>query len=57
MFADLVGISERAVRSFNLPQTLIGGCAYIDRAEGLKQIGAGMKRRNQPPTRRGQRRR
>jgi hypothetical protein len=36
----------------NVPTTYIGGVAYVDRGASLKQIGAGVKRRNEPARRR-----
>jgi hypothetical protein len=51
-FAGDVGLSEKTVRRMNLPTTYIGCVAYIDRDEALKQIGACVKRRNEPPARR-----
>jgi hypothetical protein len=35
----------------NVPTTYIGGVAYVDRGASLKQIGAGVKRRKEPPAR------
>jgi hypothetical protein len=51
-FAGEVGLSERSVIRMNLLTKFIGCVAYVDRDEGLKKIGAGMKRRNEPPRRR-----
>jgi hypothetical protein len=54
-FADELGLSEKTVRRMNLPTVYVGCVAYIDRHAGLNQIGAGVKRRNEPPTRRRRR--
>ena len=51
-FADDVGLSEKTVTRMNVPTTYIGGVAYVDRGASLKQIGAGVKRRNEPAGRR-----
>ena len=51
-FASDLGLSEKTVTRMNVPTTYIGCVAYVDRDEGLKHIGAGVKRRNQPARRR-----
>jgi hypothetical protein len=51
-FAAAIGCAEKTVIRMNLPTTYIACVAYIDRDEGLKQIGARVKRRNEPPRRR-----
>jgi hypothetical protein len=55
MFAASVGLAERSVARLNLPTVYIGSCAYIDRDEGLRQLAAPLKRRNEPPRRRRRR--
>ena len=50
-FASDLGLSEKTVTRMNVPTTYIGCVAYVDRDEGLKQIGARVKRRNEPPVR------
>jgi len=51
-FAGDVGLSEKTVTRMNVPTTYIGNVAYVDRFASLKQIGAHVKRRNEPPVRR-----
>jgi hypothetical protein len=50
-FADDVGLSEKTVTRMNVLTVYVGGVAYVDRDASLKQIGAGVKRRNEPPVR------
>ena len=54
-FADSVGLSEKSVVRLNVPTTYIGAVAYVDRDEGLRQLAATLKRRNEPPVRRRRR--
>jgi len=50
--AARAGVCEKTLARMNLPTTYIGGVAYGDPDDMLKEIGASLKRKNQPPKRR-----
>ena len=47
-----LGISDKTAARQNWPTCLVGGIAYVQRNEALKQIAAKFKRRNEPAKRR-----
>jgi hypothetical protein len=51
-FAESVGLADRTAQRLNLPTTYVGNVAYVARNASLKQIGARVKRRNEPARRR-----
>jgi hypothetical protein len=52
VFAENIGASEKTVARMNLPTTYVAGIAYVKRNASLQIIANGVKRRNQPSTRR-----
>jgi hypothetical protein len=51
-FAESVGLADRTAQRLNLPTIYVGNIAYVARNASLKQIGARVKRRNEPVKRR-----
>jgi hypothetical protein len=48
-----LGVSEKTVTRMNLPTTYIGNLAYVARNASLQVVAEQVRRRNQPPKRRG----
>jgi hypothetical protein len=54
-FADGIGVCEKTVARMNLPTTYIGNVAYVPHNASLQVIAERVRRRNEPPKKRGRR--
>jgi hypothetical protein len=51
--ADEIKVNERTLARRDPETVYVGGVAYVDRERTLQDIAQGLKRRNEPPKRRG----